>query len=402
MSRLSITFTLAFLCYCGVNFLYFPIDTIFGDENRFLLESIKLSETGEFWKSTYRAWEMPLTAIIYSAFYTLLESKEGLIISVRLLQSILLLLQGYLAYQISLKIFKNPTIAFLTLITVLFYPYFVFYQGLLLSENIFITILVAAFYFIYSWYEKGLTIDRYFVFANIFLTLTLYSKGTLSYLPPLLMVGFYFFNRFTIRDSLKILAYSLVIYMVTMSPWWIRNYMIFDKFVPFTTSSGMNFYLGNNPHNLTGGCDWKSDVDIDIVNKMFAIEDELEENDTFKQEAIRFIKKNPDRFLELAWLKLKRFYSIVPNASQFSKGKYKYISILSYGVVFILAIISMLYHIRYWQKLSAMYILFLYFTLIHVVFIASLRYRLPVEIFMIILATPIPYYIYQKINSKNG
>ena len=379
----------AFIFYCGVNFMYFPIEIVFGDEGRFIRETVKLYETGEFWKADDRAWEMPLTAIIYSVFYSIFQTQEGLIISVRIFQSLLLILQGFLLYKISIKIFNNQLTAFLTFIIVLFYPFFVYYQGLLLSETFFNTILVISFYYLYTWYENGFKFDINFVLTNFFLAFSIYSKGTLSILPPLLIVGFYFFNKFDFKYSLKIFFYSFILYILFLSPWWIRNYSIFNSFIPFTTSSGMNFYLGNNPYNKDGGCDWSKDVSLDIVNPIFKIKDELERNAVFKQKAIIFIQENPQRFLELAWLKFKRFYNIVPNADTFNQGYYKYISIFSYGLILLLAIISIFIHTKFWQKLSAIYILVIYFTLIHVIFIASLRYRLPIETFFILLASPI-------------
>jgi len=380
----------AFVCYQVINFYYFSTTSvIFGDERRFIAEAIKLSETGEFWKSTFRAWEMPMTAIIYSLFYGIFETKESLIIFVRVFQSSLLILQAYILYCISLKLFKDQIAAYLTYTIVLFYPFFIFYQGLLLSENIFITLLIVSFYYIYTWYEDNFKINSHFILANFFLIMTIYSKGTLSILPPLLLTSFYFINRYNWRNTLKVFFLSTLLYLSFMSPWWIRNYILFDQFIPFTTSSGMNLYLGNNKYNLSGGADWSKDVNIREVSRMFSIEDELLQNNAFKEKALNFISNNPDRFVELAWLKLKRFYNIIPNADVYKQGYYKWVSLISYGSIIILFILSLIIHLKYFKKLSAIYILFIYYTLIHVIVIASLRYRLPLEAFMILLGTPV-------------
>jgi len=392
----------AFFVYQGINFIYFPLSITFGDEGRFINEAIKMSQIGEFWNFKDRAWEMPLTAILYSAFYTILGNERDLIIIVRLFQSLLLILQAVLLYKISLKIFDDKISAFLTFVIVLFYPFFIYYQALLLSETLFNTILVVSFYYIYKWYENDFILDKTFIFANVFLVLSIYVKGTLSILPPLLLAVFFLMNKYELKGTLKVLLFSIGFYIILMSPWWIRNYSIFNQFVPLTTSSGKVLYLGNNPANKFGGNDMAVDVNVEEFVKIALIEDELEKNRVFKEKAIEFIKNNPDRFLELMILKLKRFYNIIPNAEKFSQGYYKWVSLLSYGAIFILFLASIFIHIKYFKRLSAIYILFLYFTLLHMIFIASLRYRLPLELFMILLSSNILSLLYRRINaSKN-
>lgn len=390
---------IAFCIYQYINFFYFPLNTIFPDESRFVQRAIVFSQTNTFGINGGTAWEMPLTSIIFGYFYKLFGSETYLVITIRLLQSCMLILQAYLLYKISLNIFKNKLTALLTFIIVLLYPYFIYYQALLLSETIFNTFLIISFYYIYMWYKNDFKFDKSFILANIFLILSIYVKATLSLLVPLLMAGFYFFNTYNFKTTFKILLYSSIIYILFLSPWWIRNYNIFNTFIPFTTTSSLNLYLGNNPYNLNGGCDWSKDVDLKLVEKLNKITNEVEKNKAYNEEAIKFIKQNPDRFFELALLKLKRFYSIVPNAEAYSTGYYKWISIISYGPILILFLISILVHIKLYKQLMAIYLLIIYFTLIHMVVIASLRYRLPIEPFMILLSMPIVSYFIDKIKT---
>ena len=393
---------IAFFIYQLVNFLYFPLSTVFPDEQRFIGRAILFAQTGTFGANGGTAWEMPFASVYFAFFYKLVGNEENLIIFVRIFQSLLLILQALLLYKISLKIFNNKLTAFLTFIVVLIYPYFIYYQGLLLSETIFNTLLVVSFYFVYSWYETDFEINRYFILSNLFLVISIYIKATLSLLVPLLLAGFYFFNKYKVGNTLKILLYSFILYSLFLSPWWIRNYTLFNTFVPFTTTSAWNLYLGNNPYNLNGGCDWSKDVDKNVVKRISKITSEVEKNKAYNDEAIQFIKENPQRFFELAILKLQRFYSIVPNADGYNSGYFKWISIISYGPIFILFLISIVMHIKMYKKLSVIYILFIYFTLIHMVVIASLRYRLPLELFMILLSMPIVTQVLQyRWNKRN-
>lgn len=378
---------IAFLFYQCVNFIYFPVATSFPDEQRFLNEAIKFATIGEFWTEDSRAWEMPLTAIVYGYIYDIFHNIESTIIAIRVMQSLLLILQASLIYKIALILFRKKEVAFIAFIIMLFYPFFVYYQALLLSETLFITLFIISFYFLYRWYEEGFRLSIYFILTNIFFTLTIYSKGTLSILPPLLISIFYFLNTYSFKTTIKIFGYSLILYMIVMSAWWVRNYAIFDKFIPFTTSSSMNLYLGANEKNEFAGVDWAKDVDIDFVNRVTSIEDERERSHIYKQKALEFIKNDTRQYMKLMWLKFKRFYNFTFNADSFSSIYYNLLSIFSYGIVMVFALITFVLSNKEWKKFSAIYIVIGYFTLIHIVYIASLRYRLPIEPLLILLAS---------------
>jgi len=398
MDKKYIIAFIAFIIYQLVNFLYFPLHTIYPDESRFISEAIKFGQSFQFYTGSERAWEMPLTAIIYGLFYKLIGTKVGLIIVIRIFQSLLVILNAFLIYKISEIIFKNKIQSLIAFIIMLFYPFFIYYQGLLLSETIFITILLIAFYFIYKWYESDFQLNKYFLLSNVFLILGLYFKATLSILPPFLISGFYFFNKFNLKFFLKIFIYSFLICLIVLSPWLIRNYIIFNKLIIFTTSSGANLYLGNNKNNKDGGCDWNKDVDKKLVVKIKKLS-EIEQNKVFKEKALEFIKKHPHIFLRLAVMKLKRFYNIEFNNKNLRKSKLNYISIFSYGIIFILFLVSIILNRKNWRKLSVIYILFIYFTLLHMIVIASIRYRLPLEPFMILLASYTIYYFYKRVEN---
>jgi len=72
---------LAFSFYQLINLFYFSSDFTFPDEARFLNSAINLYKTGEYGG----AWEMPLTAIVFSLFYDLLGEDGFSLLYIRLL-----------------------------------------------------------------------------------------------------------------------------------------------------------------------------------------------------------------------------------------------------------------------------------------------------------------------------
>jgi hypothetical protein len=81
-----------------------------------------------------------------------------------------------------------------------------------------------------------------------------------------------------------------------------------------------------------------------------------------------------------------RFWNIVPNAGEFRSGIYAIISIASFGSILLLALVCAARRWRHWRELAPIYLIIGYFTFVHVVTIASLRYRFPVEPLLIIMA----------------
>jgi hypothetical protein len=148
----------------------------------------------------------------------------------------------------------------------------------------------------------------------------------------------------------------------------------------------MNLYLGNNRNNTNAGIDWNHDIEPNVVAKFNALPDELTRQRAYNNAALDYIKQNPDAFIRAAAKKFMRFWNIVPNAGEFRSGLYAIISIASFGSILVLALIAAARQWRQWRVLAPLYLIIGYFTFVHVVTIASLRYRFPIEPLLIIMA----------------
>jgi 4-amino-4-deoxy-L-arabinose transferase-like glycosyltransferase len=377
---------LACLLACSaINLLYFPPGTVFPDEARFLASAIRLASTGEFWVGPDRAWEMPGTAAFYAAVIYLFGPQNP-ISPIRFAQSILLAIQCGLIALTALRLFGSRTTAFIAASIAALYPFLVFYQGLLLSETLFDTFLLAGMLALLWWRDRGARIDMALVIATVLFALATLTKATLTFLPPLLMAATAWIAGVSLRRSLVILAAALCLYAACLAPWWIRNATLFHSFVPMTTGAAMNLYLGNNPRNLTGGISWATDVDYAEAQRLLAIPDEIERQRTFSRIALDYIKAEPLTFVRNAAKKFVRFWNVVPNAAEYQTPLYAVIAALSFGPVLLLALGCAAWRWRQWRDLAPIYLMIGYFTFVHVITIASLRYRLPIEPLLIILA----------------
>lgn len=368
-----------------VDLFYFPRTTVFPDEQRFLASAVRLAASGEFWVGSNRAWEMPGTALFFAPAVWLF-GPQAAILPIRFAQAVLVVVQCGLIAFIARRLFADRLAGFVAACMAALYPFFLFYQGLLLSETLFNTWLIAGVAALIWWRERGLRIDGALVVACLCFAAATMTKATLTILPPLLLAVSAWIAGANWRRALVILLAASCLYAAFMSPWWIRNAALLGSFVPFTTSSASNLYLGNNPHNRDAGIDWSSDVEPDLVARIEALPDELARQRAYSHAARDYIKDNPAAFLQAAAKKFVRFWNIVPNAAEFRSGLYSLVSALSFGPVLVLALICALRRRQQWRALAPLYLGIGYFTFVHVVTIASLRYRLPLEPLLIVLA----------------
>lgn len=368
----------------AVNIIYFPTTLVFPDEQRIFASAVKFAATGEFWVGGDRAWEMPGAAMFFAPWVRLLGEHHA-IIAIRFAQSVLLLAQCGLIASLTRRVTQRENAAYFATCVTALYPFFLFYQGLLLSETLFNTLLLAGLAGLYAWRERGAQLDAMFGIALTFFAAATLTKATLTILPPLLFAIAVWTAGASLKRTLIIMSTASCLYAALLSPWSIRNKMVLGALVPLTTSNAQNLYLGNNPNNPQAGIDWSRDVEPDIAARIFAIPNEIERQRAFSERAIDYIKTHPGLFLEGMGKKFVRFWSAIPNTEEF-RGIYAWISAISFGPVLVFAIAGVLRQWRSWQQLAPLVCVIGYFTVIHIITIASLRYRLPIEPLLIILA----------------
>lgn len=130
------------------------------------------------------------------------------------------------------------------------------------------------------------------------------------------------------KESLQVLLLA----MLLLSPWVIRNYLLFDRFVPFTSSSGLNFYRGNNPDGIG---DWGHDRGFERALNTASKSFEIEYNQLMMDEALQFIKKHPDQAIKGLLLKFIYFWVANPNDGRSGNAGQLLLSILlliSFGI----------------------------------------------------------------------
>jgi len=195
------------------------------------------------------------------------------------------------------------------------------------------------------------------------------------------------------------LAGGIVILAMVLAllPWGLRNQRVTGHFTFTTFWMGPSLYDGLNPV-ATGD----SNMEFYDRDRLMLTMDEYEVDQHYRQAARQFVIDHPQRTAQLALTKAARYWSPWPNADQFSQWWAKLIVGLFFVPVLLLSVWGAICLFMRAQtqvgshrdesirranwSLAILAGPIFYFALIHMVFVSSLRYRLPAEYSLLVLA----------------
>jgi len=257
------------------------------------------------------------------------------------------------------------------------YPFFVFFSGLVLTETLFLFFFALSLSLLFnrSNYATLLT--------GVSSALAQLTRPTILYFMPVIWIWQLWLQHIPLR---KVIV-GAVLFCCLVSVWGARNYLVLGEFMFITSNSGQVLWEGNNPWNKTGGTSGDfSDKDAYLEPFPDSLA-EIELDRAKRSKAIEYILTHPGNTVRLALLKFKRFWSLTPNSRQHQNAYLKIISILSFGPILVCALVTTFTSRDCFKRYSVFYAFVGYYTLLHMITIGSLRYRLPVDLVLIILAS---------------
>ena len=183
------------------------------------------------------------------------------------------------------------------------------------------------------------------------------------------------------RDALLAGALIPAVVFLALLPWAARNHRITGHWVFTTLWSGPSLYDGLNPA-ATG----ESNMAFFDRDNLLASMSEYEVNRHYWQQGVEFARTHPRRALELTALKLWRFWKPWPSAEEAGGWATKAV-IAGFSLALYAGCLAGIWLYRRNLALLALALgPVLFFSVIHAVFVGSLRYRLPAEYPMAVLA----------------
>jgi 4-amino-4-deoxy-L-arabinose transferase-like glycosyltransferase len=324
---------------------------------------------------TVRSFRPPLLPILLAGVYGVFGHH---ILAARVAVAILGAVTCVVVYHIGRRTFSQRA-GILAGLASAVYPKFVYYAGLVTTETLCTLLLAMAVWLLVAAWQ-GESWWRWPA-AGAVLALAALSRSSLLLLPGVAVLWTVIVSGGRQR-ALKAALLLVVAFAAVMSPWWVRNWAVHGRFVPATTEGGYTFWVTNNPRATGGGhCFWPDPPGgFDGMT-------EVEIDREFYRRGWRWVRSHPVEFVRLSAAKFVRFWRLWPHASEPAVGMTAaVVAGLTFVPVLLLALWGAAVSLSRWRPLLLLAMIVLYFTGLHMVFMAVTRYRLPLEPYVIVLA----------------
>jgi 4-amino-4-deoxy-L-arabinose transferase-like glycosyltransferase len=256
-----------------------------------------------------------------------------------------------------------------------FEPYWAATSALLLSEAVFVPLMLAMLWGLAALWPPGGQPGTagqgppYGFVAGVAAGAAILVKPSWA-LAPFALIGVWLAATRT-RNSVRLAAVVAIALVATLSPWIVRNARVLGRFVPTALWAGASLYDGLNP-----SADGSSDMRF-LARPEFRNLDEVEQDRALRDSALAFARSNPGRAASLAVVKAGRFWSPWPNASEFRATWTNLASAAVTLPVFSLLAIGVWDRRRDLRALALLAGPLAYFLALHLIFVSSIRYRIP-------------------------
>jgi len=305
----------------------------------------------------------PFYPIFVAGIYHLFGA--GNVKAVFILQALFGGLMCNIVYEIARRFFGSAT-AFLSALMMLANIPMNKSGSLLLTEGLFTLCLLSAFFFM----KQGRIRDM--VLSGFLLALASLTKSVALLLP---VVGILYLFLVDGSRALKKSSVLLGVFLISLLPFTVRNFLVYQTIVPISTQGGYAFYSANHPIE---GRYFGYNVKDDRVAYARSLNSETKMSHYLFKETIQDIQKDPKEFLRLETLKF--FYFWAPfDWEILGEGRYH----LLYGFAFPFFLLGVS-----WAKNKRLLLLLpiVYFQVMALIFYGSPRFRLPIEPFLIIFS----------------
>ena len=271
-----------------------------------------------------------------------------------------------LIYFIAKKIF-NARVAIISSLLFALYPDLIFWTYMVRTETLFIFLLALIFWLL-------LKDNKDYPFAFIMgalLGITCLTKLTLLFFAPIIIVWEFLFFKTSNQRKLIYLFILCFSFILTLSPWIIRNYAVFGSF-SILTDEVWTIFTTNPP----------SPGDDKIGSYILIL--------------FKVILNDPYNFVAACVSRLIKYLSPFTDLMRDSAKSYKCITWL---VIFPMSFVGMLIAIKKYWSTSGLIILFiLYYILLHSITYVDvgLIYRYPIQPFLCIFAAYGYWLFYKK------
>lgn len=276
-----------------------------------------------------------------------------------------------------------------------FFPYAIYWAIHTNWDTCLSTMVLTFVFWLTLELERDSGIKRWLLYGFLWGLSALSNTATLAFLP--FAAGWLLWRRRS-RMGLTLTrgVASALVFFVVITPWLVRDYTVFHKFIPLRGNFGLELYIGNSP-GANGTWQWWLHPSQNVLEmQRYVALGETQYVAKMKTEAVQLIRQDPARFLKLSVIRFIYYWDGVPRAE-----KYEIIFILRNSLFLLFSVLAIWGGIRAWQKRlpgASLYgLLLLSFPTIYYFVFPHARYRHPIDPELLILSI---YLIYEAIRGS--
>lgn len=216
-------------------------------------------------------------------------------------QALLHSASAWLIYLTALLIFcgsdSRRKIALWAAAIIGFYPDLIEISAMLMSETLYLFLLCLVLYLFFRYFYKK-NILSLSVLALVLGLAVLARPPVLFFIP---IIIFYLYQKKLWRQAVLF----LIIIAAVFTPWTIRNYIVYDKFMPFGAAGNFNFWIGN--YHGSSGEQEPTQEQQQFTSTHGVREINSESMKQFKS----FLRGHPGEFIKLILLRINKYFSVL-------------------------------------------------------------------------------------------
>ncbi len=218
-----------------------------------------------------------------------------------------------LSYLIVAKTVVSKRLRFVSYLLLSFMPVFISYVNVVGTETFFVFLLTFLL-FVRVYFKQGYAVSA--IIGVLTGALALTKPFMLVY--PVICGCMLWTETKDIKKTLVQTAVVALCAIALISPWTLRNYRAFGRFIPISYNMGYNMYVNNNSSNTNGA--WmdiarieKSAEAEETINRYLkngerSIKEAYDIEPFLKSEAVKWIKAHPVQYAKLGLLRVRQTY----------------------------------------------------------------------------------------------
>ena len=343
----------------------------------------------EFQSPERRVFRAPGYPLLLAALFSM--RSDASVFSARVLGALLGSATVAITVWWAARLFDRSTALFAGLLST-FYPGGIALSVFILSEALFCPLMLLEL----ALWTSALTAQRVAVSltaaaaaGGIGAAAALTRPSWLLFTPLAAVLGAVLYRR---PREILISAIVLLALVIAMAPWWIRNATVTGHFVPTTLQVGVSLADGLNSR-ADGSSNLAPVGELEARERRRLLGEQLGPGEIeyrldqyLRRTALDWAAANPRAALRLAAIKVSRMWNIWPNEPMFRSLPLRLTVMASYVPILVLGLLGA------WQfrflgfPVVLAWLPAVYFTLVHAVFVGSIRYREPAMLALMVLA----------------